>query len=87
MREKLSPFVAAIFCVFLCFVTLFGNILLSIYTQGKSQGGLDVVFYSFLPMCFLYIGYFLSHLRNEQNDLKRRIDALEAAASAKNRAA
>lgn len=87
MRGKLSPFVASIFCAFLCFITLFGNILLTIYTQGKAQGGLDVVFYSFLPMCFLFVGYFISHLRNEQNELKRRIDALEAAASAKNRAA
>ncbi len=84
MREKFSPFVAAIFCAFLCFITVFGNISLTIYTKGMAKGGLDVVFYCFLPMCFLYVGYFVSQLRQEQVELKRRIDALEAATAAKN---
>lgn len=38
-----------------------------------------IVFYCFLPMCFFFVGTFLSQLQKENRELRSRIDELTSA--------
>lgn len=78
MREKLSPFAAAIFCATLSLITIVGNVCLTLFT-GATNASVDTAFYSFLPMCFYFVGQFLSDLRKDQIALRTQMEALTAA--------
>jgi hypothetical protein len=86
MREKLGPWIPAIFCAFLSLITVLGNLILD-FMFWTSRSGLDIVFYCNLPMCFYFVGMFLSKLREENTDLRLRIDDLTPAPNAEKNAA
>jgi len=86
MREKPGPWTPAIFCAFLSLITVLGNLILD-FMNGTSRSGVDVAFYCFLPMCFYMVGVVLSKLREENADLRRRIDALTPDPNAEENAA
>jgi hypothetical protein len=74
MREKLGPWVPAIFCAVLSLITVLGD-LVGRFTTGV-PGAVDLVFYCFLPMCFYFAGAYLSQLRQENRDLRVQIQSL-----------
>ena len=86
MREKLGPWIPAILCACLSLITVVGSLIVD-FRNGTSPSGLDFVFYCFLPMCFYFIGVFLSKLREENTDLRLRIDDLTRALNAEKNAA
>ncbi len=75
MRKKLEPWVPAIFCGCISLLTVLGNVAVA-FMNGSSTGGVELVFYCFLPMCFYMVGMSLSKLRQENEELRRRIDSL-----------
>lgn len=83
MRDKLQPWVAAIFCASLSLITIVGNIAAMVYTNGVSQSPVTIVFLCFLPMCFYHVGDFLFKLRQENRDLQKQVAALTEALGAK----
>jgi hypothetical protein len=86
MREKLGPWIPSIFCAFLSLITVVGNLFLA-FAVGRSHAGIEIVFYCFLPMCFFFVGAFLSHLNKENLALRTRIDQLASELSFKNHGA
>lgn len=72
MREKLMPWLPAIMCAMLSLITMVADIV-GRYATGTSHVGLTT-FLCFLPMCFFHVGVMLKNLRDENRELKRRID-------------
>ncbi len=85
MREKVLPWAAAIVCAILSAICLLGN-LASQFAGATGDSG-TMVFICFLPMCFWFVGHFLTTLQNENRSLRMEIDDLiRIAADSKNAA-
>ena len=75
MREKHSPWNSAAFCASLALITMVGNLLT--FQSGGSDGSLMMIYLINLPMCFYFIGGHLVQLRNENHEMRLRLDKLE----------
>lgn len=78
MPEKLRPWNAMIFCTAISLLTIAGNLFLAFKTRIPTTPTVDVVFYSFLPMCFFPICFSLSALQKENIELRRKVDELSS---------
>lgn len=79
MKEKLQPWMSAIFCAFLSLMTFALSMSLMWTSKGgeMSMAGMVLTpFFSFLPMCFFHVGASLSQLRKENQDLRTQIQEL-----------
>jgi hypothetical protein len=78
MREKIQPWMSAIFCAFLSLMTFALSVSLMLNGRGDmSMAGMVLIpFLSFLPMCFFHVGTSLSQLRKENQDLRAQIQEL-----------
>lgn len=74
MREKLGPWVPAIFCGGLAVITTIGN--LAAYAITGTNDAVTMVFILNMPVCFFFVGAYLTKLRDENRELKDRLDAL-----------
>ena len=74
VREKLSPWMAAISCGALSLITVTADIV-GRFATGNENIGLTA-FLCFLPCCFFHVGVMLKNLREENQELKRRLDAM-----------
>ena len=74
MREKLLPWLPAIMCSVLSLITVTADIF-GRFVTGTANVGLSA-FLCFLPMCFFHVGVMLKNLRDENRELKRRLDAM-----------
>lgn len=72
VREKLMPWIPAISCAALSLITVVTDLVGRAMT-GTSHVGLST-FFCFLPMCFFHVGLMLKNLRDENQDLKRKLD-------------
>jgi hypothetical protein len=72
MRENLSPWLPAIMCGVLSLITVVTDIF-GRFATGTANVGLST-FLCFLPMCFIFVGIMLNNLRDENRELKRRLD-------------
>lgn len=79
MREKVAPWIPAVFCAVLAVIVTVAN--LWGYRNGGSDQAATVVFMLFLPMCFFFVGAYLTQLRNENRQMRVRLDALDNAAA------
>ncbi|MBI1347494.1 hypothetical protein GC163_14540 [bacterium] len=72
-----SPWIAAIFCAFICVFMMVGQIM-----ESASQNGhpFAPAFYSFLPMCFVYVGILMKQMQQEIQDLRKQVAAKQPAA-------
>ena len=77
MRQKLGPWLPAIFCASLSAITVIGNLVA--YSITGSANAASVVFYCFLPMCFFFVGAFLAQLQKENCELRSQLDKLTSA--------
>jgi TRAP-type C4-dicarboxylate transport system permease small subunit len=82
MREKLRPWIAAMFCATLAVIVIITNLCLA-FVNGTPTNSVDFVYYCFLPMCFIFVGDFLSALRKENLDLRTQVDELSSQLTAK----
>lgn len=76
MREKLLPWLPAIFCGTLSLITMVADVV-GRFMTGNPNAGL-IAFWAFLPMCFFHVGIVLKNLRDENRALKLRLDKLLA---------
>ena len=76
MREKLGPWLPAVFCAALAVITTIGN--LWSYAATGNNGSVTMVFILHMPMCFFFVGVYLAKLRNDNRKLKERLDELTA---------
>ena len=74
MRKKLIPWIPAIFCACLCLITLIAGIV-GEWLTGTSDTGM-IAFLCFLPVCFIHVGGILQDLRNENQELRSKIEEL-----------
>jgi len=74
MRKNLMPWIPAIYCGCLCFITLIAGIV-GEWLTGASDTGM-IAFLCFLPICFIHVGGILQELRNENHELRNKIDKL-----------
>jgi hypothetical protein len=74
MREKLLPWMPAIMCAVLSLITVVADIY-GRFATGTANVGLTS-FLCFLPMCFFYVGVMLKNLRDENRELKRRLEEM-----------
>lgn len=70
MKQKLNHWIPAIFCAFLCLMALSMQI-------GSDSFAWKPAFYSFLPMCFFFMGMATSNLQREIRELRQRVSELE----------
>lgn len=71
MREKLAPWLPAIYCTVLSLITVIGNII-GLFLVG-TPGVADTAFLCFLPMCFYLVGVFLSRLQQDNRELRAQL--------------
>ena len=79
MREKLQPWMPAIFCACLSLMTFISFVLMSmtvIAVPGFPTMAVLAPFLSFLPVCFFHVGTSLSQLRQENRDLRAQLQDL-----------
>ena len=74
MNEKLMPWMPAILCGVLSLTTVVAD-LVGRFANGTANVGLST-FLCFLPMCFFHVGMMLKNLRDENRDLKRRLEEI-----------
>ncbi len=72
MRERIAPWLPAIFCGVLSLITVVTDVV-GRAMNGTVDAGLST-FLCFLPMCFFFVGVMLKNLRDENRVLKRRLD-------------
>ena len=75
MRDKISPWIAAIFCAALSAITIIGNLWLMVVNK-TSQTGVESTFYCFLPMCFYFVGGEIMKLQKENRELRKIVEEL-----------
>ena len=78
MREQLRPWIAAIYCAALGFIVILSVIIMAFINRTPNFSSVGIVFYCFLPMCFYFVGDFLSSLRKENLALKSQVEELAA---------
>jgi hypothetical protein len=74
MREKLLPWMPAIMCAVLSLITVVADIY-GRFATGTANVGLTS-FLCFLPMCFFHVGVMLKNLRDENRELKLRLEEM-----------
>lgn len=74
MREKLMPWLPAMMCGALSLIAVVADIF-GRFATGTANVGLSG-FLCFLPMCFFHVGVMLKNLRDENRELKRRLDEI-----------
>jgi hypothetical protein len=69
--KKINHWAPTGFCAFICFVTMFGFL-------GSSDPNLwRPMFFPFLPLCFMFVGYATMQMHCELRELRQRITELE----------
>ena len=75
MREKLGPWIPAGFCAMLAVITTIANSWA--YWNGGSDNAATMVLVLFMPMCFFFVGAYLTQWRKENREMRMRLDALD----------
>ena len=78
MREQLRPWIAAIYCAALGVIVILAEIVVAFISRTPNFSSVSIVFYCFLPMCFYFVGDFLSSLKKENLALKSQVEELAA---------
>ena len=77
MRDKISPWIAAIFCAALSAITIIGTLFLMVVNKTtQTQNGVESTFYCFLPMCFYFVGGEIMKLQKENRELRKIVEEL-----------
>jgi len=70
MKQKVSPWIPAIFCAFLSLLALSMQI-------GSDSGAWKPAFFCFLPMCFFFVGAATSQMQREIRELWKQVAELQ----------
>jgi hypothetical protein len=75
LRNKIAPWQPAIFCGVLAVLTTIGN--LWGFAVSGSESVATGIFILFMPTCFYFVGVYLTALRKENAELRKRLDAID----------
>jgi F0F1-type ATP synthase assembly protein I len=75
MRDKFGPWLPVFFCAALAVIVTVANVWAA--TSGGSDSAATGTFILFMPICFFFVGAYLTKLRKENCDLRQRLDALD----------
>jgi hypothetical protein len=75
MRNKIGPWMPAVFCSALAVIVTIGNIWAA--SVGGSDNAVTLVFILFMPMCFFFVGIHLTELKKENAELRERLEEIE----------
>ena len=70
MKQALSHWIPAVFCAFLSLLALTMQI-------GSDSSAWKPAFYSFLPMCFFFVGVVTFQMRSEIRELRNQVAELQ----------
>jgi len=70
MKTSISLWVPAVFAAFLSGMVL--------YCLPLDAAAWRPAFFSFLPMCFVFVGFAMMNMRKELSELKTKIELLES---------
>ncbi|MEM6979497.1 MAG: hypothetical protein AAF539_07485 [Planctomycetota bacterium] len=79
MREKIAPWLPAVFCGVIALIVVIANTATRLL--GATDRAVDMVFMLNMPMCFFFVGSYLTQLRGETEKLRARLDALDSTQS------
>ncbi|MHC4655128.1 MAG: hypothetical protein ACYS91_08925, partial [Planctomycetota bacterium] len=65
MKQTISHWIPAIFCTFISLMALYGLV--------ASNAGWWPVFFSFLPMCFLFVGFVTFQMQRKIQELQKHL--------------
>jgi hypothetical protein len=74
-QRRIDHWVAFAFCSFLSLMALGGSVMEAF--QGNSLGWWAPGFFSFLPMCFFYMGAVTARMQREINELQSQLELVE----------
>lgn len=80
MREKLRPWVPAIFCASLSLITIVSDVTIGILNRQKV--GTNAAFFCFIPMAFYFVGAMHSQLLRENRELRQQLQEVIASSRA-----
>jgi hypothetical protein len=75
LRNKIAPWLPAIFCGALAVLVTVGN--LWGFAVSGSENVATGTFILFMPMCFYFVGAYLTVLRKENAELRDRLSAID----------
>jgi len=70
MRETVGHMFPAALCAFI-------SVLALVRWAGSEATGISPVFFAFLPVCFVMLGFMTVRLQREVGELRRRLQDLE----------
>ena len=74
MRDKIGPWLPAIICAALAVIVTVANVWAA--ATGGSDSASTGTFILFMPMCFFFVGAYLTKLKKENGELRDRLDAI-----------
>ncbi len=69
--KAITHWTPAAFCAFISLTAL------SIWGRSSGSGWWQPIFFSFLPMCFFFVGIVTFGMHRELRELRKRLDDLE----------
>jgi hypothetical protein len=69
MKQTISHWIPAIFCTFISLMALSGLV--------ASDAGWWPVFFSFLPMCFLFVGFVTFQMQRKIQELQKHLAEMQ----------
>ncbi len=75
MSDKIRPWLPALFCAALAVIVTVANVWAA--ASGGSDSASTGTFILFMPMCFYFVGAYLTKLKRENCELRDRLDAID----------
>lgn len=70
MRNKIEPWLSALYCAALAVIVTIGVL-------ASSDFGPTLIYILSMPMCFWFVGVYLTKLKKENSELRDRLDAID----------
>jgi hypothetical protein len=81
MKKALPYFAPFVFCAFLSLIALVG--VVGIGSLGSDSSWWKPAYFGFLPMCFFIVGAHMLQMRNELEELRKKVTDLAQTAPTK----
>jgi hypothetical protein len=70
MKQTISHWIPAVFCTFISLMALSASV-------ASDAGWWRPVFFAFLPMCFIFVGFATSQMQREIGELRKHLAEMQ----------